>query len=402
VNRSEWHLVLGAVAAVAVPAAVLHFTADADRHAAGLSAAPFAWPRVLVAHLVAALPLGFILARWARSMPAVKDTARGLWAAIGIGAAGAAAVVCPGIGEAVAGEDAGAVPLLVLRSLIAVTLVTPWCVAALDPPAGPSAVGRPGLVVGLGIGLAVVPCGLYAEAVIAARTEQARDLLDRERLVKAEGVLTGLVELGSDRPVLGRPPAEARQEVMKRIPRLRQAAAYPLPPAAPPADRLGRAFVLIQLDRLDEAAELLAPLAAGDATAELLLATVYRDQEKWAASDERFADALEKLLPLAAADPNARGMCRTAFEGLAFNARLDRRPADAERALTRGLEELPSEAAYFHFQLGRHYADGGRPGKAMDHFRRAADLDPGKYGKEVGEQTRSLRTHTPGCFLPGR
>ena len=63
VNRSELRLVVGCMLAVCVPAAVLHFTAAADRRAAGLTAPPFAWPRMLVAHLVTALPLGLIVAR---------------------------------------------------------------------------------------------------------------------------------------------------------------------------------------------------------------------------------------------------------------------------------------------------------------------------------------------------
>ena len=87
----------------------------------------------------------------------------------------------------------------------------------------------------LGVALAVLPCGLYAEAVTAARTEQANDLLGRERVVRADAVLAGLVELGSDRPVEGKSPAEVRKELAAVLPRLRQAADRPVSVTAPPA-----------------------------------------------------------------------------------------------------------------------------------------------------------------------
>jgi hypothetical protein len=399
VNQKGPRLIIGAALAVAVPAAVLHFSAADERLAAGLSASPFGWPRVLVAHLVTALPLGLIVAGWVRSLPTVRESARGFWVALGLIAAGLAATLCPGIGEAVVASEFGPVPLLIMRSLLAFGLVLPWCVWAIDSPSAPLA--RPSVMFGLGLGLAVLPCGLYAEAVTAARTEQARDLLSRERVVKAEMVLTGLCELGSDRPIGKQSAFEVRTGVAKLIPKMRQAAERPLPASALIPARIERAGLLIRLDRLDEAAALLRPLTPDDNTATLLLATVYRDQARWSESDALYTTALEKLLPMSPADVAARNACLTAFEGLAFNAREDRRPADAERVLKWGLEALPSEAAFFHFQLGRHYADGGRPGLALEHLRTAATLAPAKFQAPADTQIRQLRTHTPGCLLVG-
>ena len=156
---------------------------------------------------------------------------------------------------------------------------------------------------------------------------------------------------------------------------------------------------MIQLDRSEDAAALLQPLVPDNNTATLLLATVYRDQEKWSDSDSLYTLALEKLLPLAKTDAAARSGCMTALEGMAFSARVERRPADAERVLKRGLESLPAEAAYFHFHLGRHYADGGRPAAAVEHLHTAVALDPVKFGPLADNQFRHIRTHTPGCLL---
>jgi tetratricopeptide (TPR) repeat protein len=400
-NRPELRLVAGCVLAVAVPAMVLHFTAGEERLAAGLTAPPFAWPRLLVAQLATALPLGLIVGRWVRSLPAVRATARGLWVAGGVIVAGFVAMLGPGLGEAIESSEPGPVPLLFLRSLLALALVLPWCVAALDAPPANRPAARPGMTFGLGLGLALVPCGMYAEAMIAARTKQAVDLVNRGRLVRAEVVVSGLRELGSDQPIAAQSPAELGKGLAAAIPKLRQAADRPLPASAPTAARLNRALTLIQLDRLNEAAALLRPFTPAHTDATLLLASVYRDQQRWDESDALYNAALERLLPTAATDAAARADCLIAFEGLVFNARERRRPAEAERLLMLGLDTLPPEAAHFHFQLGTHYADGGRPAAAIEHLRTASALDPARFQSQVNDQLRQIGSHTPGCLLPG-
>jgi hypothetical protein len=398
VNRTELRLVLGAVLAVAVPGALLHLAA-ADRRAAGLTAAPFAWPWVLLAHLVTALPLGFLAASRLRASPTLAAVPRGWWVVFGLGTTGLACALGPGLAEGAAGAEAGPAALLVLRSVLAVGLVVPWCAAAIDPGDVPLPAARPGLALGLGLGLAVVPAGLFADAAVTARTKQAHDLLDRERPARALPVVTGLCELGSERPVGKQTPAELRRALAGLVPKLQRAAERPLPAAAPPVARVERAALLIRVDRLDDAAALLEPLAAADDTAGMLLATVYRDLGRWAESDRLYAAALDKFRPRAGADPQARSVCTTALDGLAFNAREAGRAGEAEAVLRRGLEALPGEAAYFHFQLGRHHADGGRPREALDHLRAAAALDPDRFGDRAAEQVRSLRTTTYGCAL---
>jgi hypothetical protein len=391
-------LFVGSVLAVVIPAAVLHFTAD-ERRAAGLTASPFAWPRVLVAHLVTALPLGFLIAGKLRAVPALNETARGLWVGIGCGMAGLAVAVSPAFGEAIAAGGVDATVLLVLRALLAFGLVLPWCVFATDPRGERRSPGRPGLWFAVCAGLALVPCALYAEAIVAGATKSAEEWATTGRYARAERVLVGLVELGSDRPVAGKPPAELRRELRKELDRLERMARSPLAEGASPQARLMRAEVLIQLDRLDEAADLLRPLAAEHITATLLLAAVERDRGQWASSDELYEVALAELLPKADRDPRSRNMCRLCFDGLAYNARNDRRPADVERALQRGLEALPVDAAYFHFLLGQHYSNTGRPAPAIEHLTRATELDPASYRAPAERIIQHLRTATPGCAL---
>jgi hypothetical protein len=401
-NRSDVRLIIGSVLAVVVPAAFLDLGNDEGRRAAELSAAPFAWRGILLAHLVAALPLGLVLAAWVRSLPAVASSTPWPWVLLGSAMAGLGAAMSPELGDAIARSEFAAFPLLLLRSGLAFVLVMPWCVAAFGPATGTRRPWPLGIAFGIALGLAVTPCALYAEVVAAARTEETAALLTQKRLAKAEGMVTGLCELGSERPINMMAPAEVRKQLTDTLRTLRWEANEPFPTTlASPADRLSRAVLLVQIERLDEAAALLRPLVPGDDTATLMLAAVYQNQQRWAESDALYAAILEKLLPLAPTENAARDACRTAFDGLADNARKADRPADAEAVLDRGLHELPADAAHFHFLLGRHYHEAGRSRLALDHLRTAAQLDQAGLGAPTDDLIRRIRTSTPGCLEAG-
>ena len=395
-TRGELRYVLGLLLAVAVPAALLHaLVPDDERRAAALTAAPFAWPRVLVAHLVAALPLGLLAARPLRAAAHANEIPRGAWLVCGAAVVGGVALVSPGFADALSGGTFGEIPLLVLRALFALALVVPWCAWAGDER---GITTRPGVAFAVATGLALVPPALYASAATAARTASANEWWATGRLAKADRALAGLCELGSARAVAEKPPGEIRRALRRELDRLESAAKFPLPPTAPPRARFARAEVLIQLDRLDEAADLLAPLAPGSPNAQMLLASVDRDHGHYVASAAGYEAVLARAVPDATQFPEARETARLAFEGLAFVARADNRPADAEAALLRALDALPRDAAHFHFLLGRHYHDGGRPVRALEHLRRAAELDA-RFAARAAEIELAIRTSTPACVL---
>jgi hypothetical protein len=396
VKRSDLRVVAGAVLAVVVPAALLELTLDEGRRAAGLSAAPFAWRRIMLAHLVAALPLGLIVAARIRSFPALSGWPRWPWLVLGAAAAGIAALASDAAGDALARSELGFLPLLLLRALVAFSLVLPWCVAVVDPPTESRPRPR-GVTFAIGLGLAIVPCGLFTNAVSAARTEEAAALLTQRRLLRADWVVTGLCELGSARPILSISPEQVRKRLAASLPALRRQQYEPMPAWAAPAVRIYRAVVLVQLEHLDEAADMLRPLVPGDRVATLMLAAIYSDQKHWTESDALYTAILERLLPLAGSDEKARSDCRTAFDGLADNARLSHRPAAAEAVLNRALEELPADTAHFHFLLGRHFHDAGRIGLALHHLQTVAQLEPASAGP-AHELIRQIRTSTPGCL----
>ncbi|MFL5245153.1 MAG: tetratricopeptide repeat protein [Gemmataceae bacterium] len=401
-KRSDLRLLVGTVLAVAVPAAVLDLGNDDFRRAAELSAAPFAWRGILLAHLAAALPLALLIAGWIRSSKTLASSAPWPWMVLGATVAGIGTALLPEFGDAIDQAHLGALPRLLLRSALAFLLVLPWCVAALDRSVGIPRRWPLRIAVVVAIGLAVVPCAMYTETALADRTQEAARLLANERLVKAEGIVTGLCELGSNRPIGTAAPIKMRKRLAATVAELRWQVDQPFFSAADmPADRVSRAVVFVRLERLDDAAALLRPIVPDNDTASLMLAAVYQNQERWAESDALFAATLKKMLPLASTQEAARAACRTALDGLADNARFDDRPADVEAFLNRGLQQLPEDAAHYHFLLGRHYHENGRFSLALDHLRTAAQLDVPNLSQPTDDLIRRIRTSTPGCFDAG-
>ncbi len=451
-SQSHLRFILGGVAAVAIPGAMLHFTTSDDRLAAGMSAAPFGWPRVLAAHLVASLPLGVLVAASLRRVPELAGVARWVWIVIGVAIAVVATVVFPGVGEGLAEADVGPIAALLLRAALGFGLVLPWCMAALGSPPELDPPTRPGLTFGLATTAALIPCGLFAVLVIEAQTKHAAELLGRDRLARAELVLMGLSELGSNLPVAERSPSQLRSELGRVLPRMRQTAAQPLPAHPTLGERIARSELLVRLDRLAEAAEVLEPILeskrdtvldllrevggnppqrtavilagtvptvvgrpplsapTGIATAmvfrcidqyhaRLYLASIYRDQMRWAESDAILEPVLGDWLPEVGCNRTAEAICQPALDILVYNAKADHRPADTLRWLEVGLARLPDRAAYYQYQLGMQYQSMGRPNIAMRHLESAVALDPERYGAQVKEQLQQLRTHTPGCLL---
>lgn len=388
-NRAECRLFVGAMLAVLVPAASLEYFCSPERHAAGLTAAPFAWRRILVAHLTAAIPFGLACGVALRSRPTISRMGIGPWIVLGI--------AMPAIAGRTTLEIEGEISCLLVRSALAAALVVPWCVLAIAPRRQ----GKDGsvwIVLAVGAGLAIVPCGLYGDAVMAGYTREATDLMLQQRLQRAGETVAGLCELGSGRPVGSRTPANAQKWIAARLAELRREADRPLPSPARPSDRVDRAIALVKLERLDDAAELLRPIVPDDETASLMLAAIHAHRQRWPESDSLYRAILDGRLAASQSDPRAREVCRAALTGLAENARSDRRFADEEATLRRGVVELPRDASQFHFLLGRHYHARGQNGPALDELTAAVRLDPAVYRKLAEPIVQQIRDSTPSCL----
>ena len=99
-------------------------------------------------------------------------------------------------------------------------------------------------------------------------------------------------------------------------------------------------------------------------------------------------------------DESSLKLRRRSIDALAFNAREDRRPQDAEKIYRDAIADLPdAEAAYFHFQLGRHYELGGRPRDALAELQTAARLNPVQFARPVAVLIDSMRVNSPACVL---
>jgi tetratricopeptide (TPR) repeat protein len=245
---------------------------------------------------------------------------------------------------------------------------------------------------------AVALPAVYAAALIDSQTKKAEELLQGMRLARVQGVVQGLCDLGSTTPLADLSPATLRAQIGQTLQAYQAIAARPLPePASPPA-RLDRARVLAILDRPVEAIRHLTPLAESDPAATLLLAAVFQDQQRWEESSRRYRQALTMLAAAPSTEAAALAGRVKAYNGLAFNARACKAYQEAEAVYQEALNQLPAAQAHFHFQLGRHYQSGGRPGKAIEHLQTAARLDP-NFAEPARPLIEEMTAHTPSCFL---
>jgi tetratricopeptide (TPR) repeat protein len=374
----------GALLALLVPGLALLGAAGPDRAADGLAVSPFGWPRVIVIHLIATLPLSLVLAG---RLPAGRGWAI---AAAGLGALLALATFAAGplVGAWLDMAEAGRAGRFVARGLWCLALQMPWCLAGLALAARPPR-PVPAAAWLLAALAAIAPPAVYAATAAENWARQAATALDDGRLRRAEIILTGLADLGRDTPVNG-----ARAQVARTLRSVRAAVERPLPPDAPPTARLEYARNLAVLDRLAEAADLLAPLTGQSADAALLRATALQKLTRYDESDRDYRAALALL-----ADNDRTAPPRVeAYEGLAFNARAAGRPADAEAAYREALARVPAAGAYLHLQLARHYKAGGRPNRAIEHLQEAVRLDP-SLADQARPLVNDMTTATPGCLL---
>jgi hypothetical protein len=368
-------------AAVVVPGASLLFALPLEGGSAVLPA-PFGWPALLAAHLLAGLPLALLLGRLAPRGP----VSTALLIAAGVLLASLTFLAGAAVGPILHQAGSGYSGRAVVRGLWCLLLQTPWCAAGwafLTPRPVPR------LTWLLAAGMLLVPLA-YAVSLARDTSRQVEQLLDQGRPVRAIPLLDALCAVGLGR-VDGETPERLRGRLLEQLQTMKSAL-----PGVPVGER---ARLLAMLDRADESARLLA--GQEDPSSQALLASIRQQQGRFDESNRLYHQALTRLGELPSS-PVVRGNSRQIYDGLAFNAREQGRPQVAERLYLEALDQLPEEAAHFHFQLGRHYHLGGRPGEALHHLGESARLDTARYGEPVRRLTGELRQQTPGCLLPRR
>jgi hypothetical protein len=399
-NQPSLRIGLGIATAVIVPSTLIRWFTPHERLGLGLGCAPFGWQIVMIVHMVASLPIGVVTsAGLARSRsPERRWALRVVYILLGL--AGVSAVVLWGGSMAGALESwkAGFLARDFVRTIIAHLLVLPWLiVAALRDGPEPRIPASPAAIF-VTATLAFLPPLVYTNQIVENRLIDVNVNLSSGRLLKAKSSLMGLSDLGSSGQVGGTSPTQALRGLEGKLARLERDAIRDLPASAAPSTRLQRAFLLIQLERLDEAEAILRSLSETSSDALLLLGAVYRDQARWSESERAYRQALASLLPGSIRDRDSQERSATAYDGLAEAARSGGHPEIAEQAYQEARRRLPALAGYWALQLGRHYLSGGRPLDAIAQLRQAARLEPTLEAR-VRPLILQAQVRTPACLL---
>lgn len=356
---------------IAVPVLITSAAAFAIGYgfdAAGVS--PFVTKSLLAVHLVATLPLAWVLA--ARIEPRFL-----------LAFAGGAFLITPSVNDLLFAFDAGVSGGHAARFGLALGWETAlFRLLAQFIPRPSLSVNALGAVVAFAIGFAV-PAQFLDQQLNRFRSE-ALEAARAGKLFRAEDRLAKLRALGSsDFPL-------DIDRLREQLSELRRRAEY-----SPPG--LGKAEALAQLGLLNEAMSYL------DHTTEsrLLRASILQDQEDYEASDREYRAIDDELRPQLDA-PSARTasllfrQAERVQNGLSYNAR---QRGDGPRAVEYakdGLNRFPFNAAYWKFQLGLAHELADDPRSARVAFEEAVRSDP-KIQPLVEPHLRRLH-RGPGCI----
>jgi hypothetical protein len=400
INRDRARLLLAVLLCLVVPVVVAYAGTSSARLQRGLVLSPFGLPRILIAHSLANVPLALLLARAISSWLPIRLAKPLAWVSCLTG------MVLAVLAGSVTGEmsdlliSANDSCKAVIRTLWCLALQWPWCLALVRAPKSPASYVPTRIDVTLAAAAAVLLPGVYASRVAFAQSAAFTENLDRGRLLRARADLEVVLDLAGTDPILDVSPTDWRTRLEQELAGAATVLQAPLAETAPFDFRLRRAMLLAMVDRLSEAERELQAIAAREPAAKPLLALVLQWRARWKESSALYREVLQRQLPTASQDAQALRDCVAAYEGLAFNARETREYPVAEAAYHEALLQLPgSVAGHFHFRLGQHYHQAGRPAVALEHLHTAARLQPGDYSERVRALVDQIRRFTPACFL---
>lgn len=416
-----WPMIFGSVLAATVAIGCLIF-AFSD----GRIVSPFGWNRVVVVHGVSSLPLAFVVAgllcraRLSSDAKPVAVLLASVWIVLAVVITVFGGVF---IAHLLNVSEAGFTVRMAVRSVWTLVLETPcfWLVLLLVRPIRMPRRAFGHLMIWSVAVVLLIPFG-FVVTLNKKQTDLAKVSWQTFRIDKAVEKVDRLCAVGSmagfgvqespeTREVSDTSEVTARQAqaaLMKNASLLIEGVQSLRKQELTEENRLTLSRYLRSLGELEEAVTLLEPIADRMPEAAVMLGRVFQAKNEWAASSKWFQSAVDQLL--AADRPEGSRMpdesiplFHQAYDCLAQNAREMLRYDDAERYYLAAIEQIPSDAAYFHYQLVRHYDLSGRIRNSLLHHQLAHELAPARYASPPPWLQKFFSSSTPvGILAPSQ
>jgi len=383
---------------------------------------PFGWRRVIVVHLLAALPLAWLLTYpIAGQINRLYHRGAILTALVfGVGLAWfSGAVASTLIADAI--HQSSFTERHTLRLGWSVALLCPWCLASQLVLAGDTSAQekKSGRLVNamLALAVAIALPGIFVYRIIGQETRELGRLVLNNRFPESHRIAYGLYSLGSKKPIefpleesVPQLPAEllvnlnggiqAAKQKAQQLSSLLEQSAPTLAAEQLIATRLELAAMLRILERGPEALEVLGDLAQQMPAAALLASHIEGDLRNHRAAAKSSQLALDLLNGQNPPPPDqSPNLARDAYHTLAVALRRSGRYDESENVLREAIERLPDDRAHFHLELGRHYEMSGRAPAAVSELEKAITLDPSQTA-EAEAIIRRMRNNSPICLFP--
>lgn len=237
--------------------------------------------------------------------------------------------------------------------------------------------------------------GAYANSVSKSIEEELAGSLSSNRLVRAYDQTSVLLAIDPAASIFGTPVVVLNQELEQSITRLTAQADSTAGSSAAIGQRV---IALMQLERNQEALELLESLAADPQSAPVAYdycglccqrLKQYEESKQWYLKSRDFWNRQPP-------SPRRSQALLSAYKGIAFAERRLDHPLAAEAAYRDALVIAPTPE--LHFLLAKHYEEQQQTAMANTHVRKAMMLDPSTYQSRGKELIDKMSLSHFGCF----
>ena len=356
------------------------------------AAAPFGLNRILMAHLLAALPFCFWMS-WRVSSILKHQLAFLICIGVGVLLALVSLRTANQIAETIVLYGGGF--NLLWRTLWVVVLAIPWCLATVFILKNKLGIEKPFWSDGLTASLLLVVPFVYSDYVIERQSILLRHSLVMEQYSAALKLTEKLAVIGSQ-PLLEQPSATLLEQLQATVSELEASVSKPLPDDPSRQQLLQRAQELFSLGQFEPVKQLVGPRANVDPMASYRLALTLEAEGQSAAAADQYRTTVRLIE--ANQSPAWMPLLRISIEHLVNNLRRSGDYAAAEDVLLGGLNESPELRDTFLLQLGYHYSMAGRTSEAVDFFEQAGEANP-EMRKRTEAEISKMNHQAAGCLL---